>query len=305
MDSLDSLSNTFFGATTENQADANLIAIGIPWDVSSSFRRGAAKGPLYIRQATSSRLYNPFSETKVNIANKWHIYDYGDIALSEKNAVEARDEVFRVVKQVWEERKWNNCVFLGGDHLITYFSFYSLMQLEIFQPGDVGIIYLDSHPDLYDEYEDDEYSHACVMRRIIDHTEIQPSNIVQVGIRAPTPEQLDYANQIGITIIPGNKFQKIGPLKTVTEIRNQFKNKVDHVYLSIDLDVLDPAFAPGIGNPQPGGVSTREIIDLLHTFSELPLFAMDIVELCPKYDQANLTGFVAAKFLLETLGIMN
>ena len=143
------------------------------------------------------------------------------------------------------------------------------------------------------------------MRRIIDHTEIQPSNIIQVGIRAPTPEQLDYADQVGITISPGNNFQRNGPLKTITEIRNQFKNNNEHVYLSIDLDVLDPAFAPGVGNPQPGGVSTREIIDLLHTFSELPLFAMDIVEFCPEYDQANLTGFVAAKFIQETLGIMN
>ncbi|MFX0140930.1 MAG: arginase family protein, partial [Candidatus Hodarchaeota archaeon] len=165
-------------------------------------------------------------------------------------------------------------------------------------------IYLDSHPDLYHDYEGDKYSHACVVRRIIEETDIKPSNIVQVGIRAPTPEQVEYADDQGITIISTREFQNKGAAEIGTEITNLFQQKVDFLYLSIDLDVLDPAYAPGLGNPQPGGISTREIIDLIHGLSDLPLSAIDMVEFCPKYDYSNITAFVAAKLIQESLGVM-
>ncbi|MFX1513155.1 MAG: agmatinase [Promethearchaeota archaeon] len=301
---MSSIKEFFFGSLTTDLSVANLFVLGIPWDASSSYRKGASKAPSYIRQSTTNKLFNPYTELKTNLMDKWRIFDGGDVEFSEFNPINARNEVLKVLRNFLDDREIHQFLFLGGDHLTTYFSVYSLAKLNIFHPENVGIVYLDSHPDLYDDYEGNKHSHACVLRRIIDETEIDPTNVVQVGIRAPTPEQLEYAAEFGILIISTPEFQRYGAAKTLSKIKNHFKEKIDYTYLSIDLDVIDPAYAPGLGNPQPGGISTREIIDFIHELSDLPLFAVDIVEFCPNHDYSGVTAFLAAKLIQETLGIM-
>ncbi|MFX1283062.1 MAG: agmatinase [Promethearchaeota archaeon] len=298
-------STFFFGATVEDIDEANLIALGIPWDDSSSFRKGCAKAPKKIRQATSSELYNPYTEAGVNIEDKWQIFDSNDVEISTNDAMNTRKEVLTTLTRIYDVKRNPRLLFLGGDHLITYFCIYSLTQMGLFQDNKVGIIYLDAHPDLYYQYKGNIYSHACVIRRIIDQTKINPKNIIQVGIRASTEEQRKFAENSGITTITSNEFQRKGAAAIAYLTEKIFKQTVDQIYLSMDLDILDPAFAPGLGNPEPGGLTTRDVINFIQELSNLPIFAIDIVEFCPDYDQSNITAFAVAKIIKETLGMMN
>ncbi|UCE14031.1 MAG: agmatinase [Candidatus Heimdallarchaeota archaeon] len=292
----------FFGATTDNLIKANLLALGVPWDVSSSYRRGSAEAPDKIRQATSGNLYNPYTETYVDILDKWQMFDAGNVMLSE-HVINARTDVFKTLKPLYNQKKDFKFLFLGGDHLITYFCIHSLVKLGLFQDGTIGILYFDAHPDLYEHYEGNRYSHACVLRRVIEETPIDPKNIFQVGIRAGTTEQREFSNNHGITTITSNEFLKRGVEETAVLIQ-EFSQKVDHIYLSIDLDILDPAFAPGLGNPEPAGVSTRKLVDLIQELTDLPIVAFDLVELCPAFDKSNISAFAAAKVIKETLGVL-
>ncbi|MFX0113446.1 MAG: agmatinase [Candidatus Hodarchaeota archaeon] len=295
----------FFGITMDVLAKSNLSVLGIPWDASSSHRKGAAAAPAAIRQSTTGVLYNKYSEYRnIDLAAKWRIYDHCDAILQTSDAIEAREEISESIRFIVNVMKEFRFLFLGGDHLSTYFSFHSLAEICRTKGKSLGIVYLDAHPDLYAEYEGDKYSHGCVLRRIIEETEINPRNIVQAGIRAATPEQLEYIQELGITYFSRKDFQESGGLETGARVKLALEQVADLVYLSIDLDVLDPAFAPGVGNPEPGGLATFEVVDFIHSLAGLPIFALDVVELCPVHDHSNITAFAAAKLIKETLGIM-
>ncbi len=294
--------NTFFGATCDNLAAANLAVVGIPWDISSSYRLGSAKAPAKIRAATTGDLYNPYTEQGINIQGKWKIFDCGDIKISTKIELEVKEQVLKTIQPLPGNIK--NFLFLGGDHLSTYFSVCALTKLTAFSDKKIGIIYLDSHPDLYNDYKGNPYSHACVLRRILDESPINPDNIFQLGIRAATPDQLEFIENSGISMISTDVILRKGIKYVVNEVNENFKDSVDLVYLSIDLDVLDPAFVPGVGNPEPGGLSTAQLIQIIKNINTLPIFSFDIVELNPTYDSTQISAFTAAKIIKETLGIL-
>jgi agmatinase len=294
----------FFGTTVRSILEANFLVFGIPLDYSSSYRFGSSKGPKSIRNATSNKLYNSYTEALIDIKEKWKIFDGGDMKIEALNPIETRQKVLKSLKPILDENLFSRFLFLGGDHLSTYFTFYSLSKLGIFDEKRVGIIYLDAHPDLYEHYEGNYYSHACVVKRIISDADINAKNIIQAGIRASTPSQMEYAKKEEISIITTKEFQNLGPFEIAKNVKIRFKDKVDFIYLSIDLDVLDPAFAPGLGNPEAAGLTTREIVDFIQSLAGLPIVAFDIVELCPDYDQNMITAFAAAKIIKETLGII-
>ncbi len=289
----------FFGSTTESLNYANLCVLGIPWDASSSFRRGAAQGPEYIRHATTGALYNSITETNRDLKQTWQIFDIGDAPISEANEMDARKKILNMIQKY--NKYGMKFFFLGGDHLSTYFTFYSLKKLNDVR---IGLIYLDAHPDLYDQYKGNQYSHACVVKRIIDETNIEPETITQVGIRSATLEEKQLAEQLKINTISIKDLQANGGFATAQQIKSQLPDYLDGVYLSIDLDVLDPAFAPGVGNPEPGGATTREIIDFIHGLQGINIFAFDVVELCPKFDYAGISALAASKIIKEVLGIL-
>jgi agmatinase len=294
--------NFFFGATCSSLVEANFAVVGIPWDISSSYRIGSAKAPPKIRVATTGELFNPYTERGLNIQDKWKIFDCGDINISTKNELEVKEQVLKTIQPLIGNIK--NFLFLGGDHLSTYFSVCALTKLTAFSDKKIGIIYLDSHPDLYNDYEGNPYSHACVLRRILDESPIKPQNICQVGIRAATPNQLEFIEKSGISMFSTDEILRKGIKYVTGKIIDMFKDSVDLVYLSVDLDVLDPAFVPGIGNPEPGGLSTSQFVQIVKKLDSLPLFAFDIVEYNPTYDNNQITAFVAAKIIKETLGIL-
>ncbi len=290
--------DAFFNSLTESLNFANLGVLGLPWDASSSFRRGAAEGPTYIRHATSGQLYNAYTETGRNIASTWQIFDMGDAPISNIDAMEARTIVSNQISK--HNRHGMRFFFLGGDHLSTYFTFTALKKIQKLR---LGLIYIDAHPDLYEHYEGNPYSHACVVKRIIDETNIEPESIIQVGIRSPTPEQLEYANSVGIKTVSTKDIIQNGPLTAAETVKSYIPNYIEGVYLSIDLDVLDPAYAPGVGNPEPAGLTTRELIELIHGLQGIKIHSFDIVELCPKFDPSGISALASAKLIKEILGI--
>ncbi|USS40180.1 agmatinase [Thermococcus aggregans] len=261
----------------------NLYILGIPWDESSSYRRGCAEGPEVIREATSEKLYNSFNESLVDLAEHWRYKDLGDVkAESFEELVERIDDL---VKSHYSGELF---LFLGGDHSITYATFRALREAS---KEEFGLIYFDAHPDLYSEYDGNKYSHACTVRRLVEEGFVKGRDVVQIGIRAPTKEQIDFAEEHGIKIISASEVYRC------QEVDVPFEK----AYLSFDMDVLDPAFAPGVGNPEPGGLTTRELVEVIKSL-KTEVVAFDVVELNPDYDYKGITAFAAAKVIREVLG---
>jgi len=292
-------SEAFFGIRHSDINEANLNVFGICWDRSSSYRKGASEAPPMIRAATSGKLYNSFTEQLVDLKDVWTIYDAGDVP----STVQDLDFVHREIQSLCartpnDGRKY---LFLGGDHTITYLCTKALVSGR----GERwGLLYLDSHPDLYESYGGDPYSHACVVRRIVDEGIVPSANVLEVGVHAPTPDQLLYARDRNLRLIPVSAIFAGSAESAAADIVDYFSGRVDQIYLSVDLDVLDPAFAPGVGNPEPGGLSTRTVLEILQRISALSIRAFDIVELCPPYDCSGVTAFAASKIIRETLGTL-
>jgi len=282
----------FFGAETKNKDDANAFVLGLCWDKSSSFRKGSAKAPKAIREYTSSKIYNPFTENNVNLKDHWKIYDLGDIAPA--SIIKA----FEMVKDAVSKNADSKLhIFLGGDHSITYATLKALKEIS---KVPWGLIYFDAHPDLYESYDGDLYSHACTVRRIVEEGIVNPHYIIQVGIRASTAEQTAYAKKAKIKTVTTSEVYKNA--EKISSFINEALGKVENVYVSLDVDVLDPAFAPGVGNPEGGGITLRNLIDIVHNLKRLNIKALDVVEANPNYDYAGVTFCSISKFIREFLG---
>lgn len=255
------------------------VLIGVPYDGGSSFRRGAAEAPPLIREALASPAGNPYSERLVRVVPGETYEDAGDVAVpgaDPRRLIELRfSELARARRQF---------VALGGDHSITYPIMRGLVSSQLA----LTVLQIDAHPDLYDEFDGDRYSHACPFARIME--ERLCARLVQVGIRAMTTHQREQAQRFGV--------EQIGMNAWSDGIRPEI---IGPWYLSLDLDGLDPAFAPGVSHPEPGGLSVREVLALLESI-DAPLVGADIVELNPRQDVSSLTAAVAAKLVKELLG---
>lgn len=252
--------------------------LGVPYDASSSFLRGAAEAPAKIRQALALEATNSWSE--LGIDTRLHLGDGGDVAFPE--GANPRQQIEAAVLGLLQSGALP--IVLGGDHSITYPVVQSLWREH--EPFD--LVHIDAHPDLYEEFEGDRYSHGCPFARILEQSLV--GRLIQVGIRAATGHQRQQAERFGVEMIEmkdwarGRRFELGRP-----------------IYLSIDLDGLDPAFAPGVSHPEPGGLSTREVLQLIHDL-RVPLVGADVVELNPRQDPTGITAIVAAKLVKELVG---
>jgi agmatinase len=254
--------------------------IGVPWDGSSSFMRGAAGAPQRIREALWSPSSNSWSETGVDLSGPGVLEDAGDLALTEDPA-EVRVAIETAVAGLFA--RGATPLVLGGDHSITYPVVRALHR----RVTGLTIVHFDAHADLYDEFDGDRFSHACPFARIME--EGLASRLLQVGIRTLTAHQRDQAKRFGVEIYDATRWPET-PVEGVSA----------PLYVSIDLDVLDPAFAPGVSHPEPGGLSTRDVLSLIH---RLPcaVVGADIVEYNPVNDICDLTARVAAKVIKEVV----
>jgi agmatinase len=258
--------------------------LGIPLDVNSSYLRGPAAAPAKIREALRSEASNQWSELGIDVGGGFA--DAGDLQLSNSSQRVDQDfaEIERAVGALLE--KGERPISLGGDHSVTY------PILKAFAPryAELTIVHFDAHPDLYDEYESSRVSHACPFARIMENR--LAKRLVQIGIRTMNGHQRQQAEKFGVEIV------QMSALPAYDRLRIGGR-----VYISFDMDALDPAFAPGISHHEPGGMTVREAIAHLHAI-EGTIVGADIVEYNPARDIAGMTAMVAAKILKEILGKM-
>ena len=249
---------------------------GFAWDASSSYARGAAQGPAAIRSNLFSEHSSPLSLNGTDLASVIATYDFKDLP---GHAVEARDAIAARVSQSLDAGL--KPLSLGGDHSITY----PILKAVAARHGPVDILHIDAHLDLYDELEGDRYSHACPFRRAIDDGLVR--HLVQVGIRSAPPAHLEFGAANGVVSLGS---EQIGDIP--------WDRLNAPLYMSIDLDGLDPAFAPGVSHIEPGGLTSREVIALIHKLPVSPVGA-DIVELNPSCDINLMTTHLAVRLVKE------
>jgi len=256
--------------------------IGIPFDEYSSFMRGSAKAPQAIRQTLHNGASNLFAENGVDLGGHPLFHDLGDLTLPAGEGAIAAIET--AIGQLAARK--TRILALGGDHAITFPVVRALSDVH----EELTILHLDAHPDLYDSYDGSRYSHACPFARIMETGRVK--RLVQVGIRGMNDEQRRQVEKFGVTCIEMKDYRSKNPI----EIEGP-------VYISLDMDVLDPAYAPGVSHHEPGGMSTRKVLRLIQSLNN-PILGADIVEFNPDRDVNGMTAAVAAKFLKEMAGVM-
>jgi agmatinase len=262
---------------SDNLKSGMVAVIGIPFDAYSSFMRGAARAPAQIRKTMNSGAGNLCSESGIDLAARPDFIDLGDMHIGDDS--DAIENIEASITELLNREV--RLISLGGDHAITYPIIKSFHK----RFGRLEIVQLDAHPDLYDTYDGNRFSHACPFARIME--EKLASRLVQVGIRTLNPHQKRQAQRFGVEIIDMQNLQQ------ATSIHWE-----NPIYLSIDLDVLDPAFAPGVSHLEPAGMSTRQLIDLIQGL-QVPIAGADIVEFNPKRDSSEITATAAVKILKE------
>jgi agmatinase len=260
--------------------------LGVPLDINSSFLRGAALAPAKIRETLRSDASNSWTELGMDLGAPGAFADAGDLKLSNSQEKIEKDfaKIERAVRGIIESG--GNPLSLGGDHSITYPIVKAFAQ----HHSELSILHFDAHPDLYDEFEGSRVSHACPFARILE--ERLASRLVQVGIRTMNGHQREQAARFGVEVIEMKSLPAYERLKIQGP-----------VYISFDMDVLDPAFAPGVSHREPGGMSVRQAITHLHAISGT-IVGADVVEYNSAQDISDLTATVAAKIVKEILGQM-
>lgn len=256
------------------------VLLGIPFDAHSSYLRGPANAPPLIREAFRCDSSNLSSESGVDLSGPVFT-DAGDLKLAAGNAFQLIEST---VGDLLSHGQRPIC--LGGDHSITY----PILRAFAKKFDDLTIVHFDAHPDLYDEFEGNRLSHACPFARIME--EGCAKRLIQLGIRTMNAHQRQQAARFGVEVVEMRNLPALQKLDIGGE-----------VYVSFDVDVLDPAFAPGISHREPGGMSVREALSHLHAIQG-NIVGADIVEYNPKQDIAQLTAMVCGKILKELLGKM-
>jgi len=261
-----------------------IAVLGIPFDKISSYKRGSSLAPLHIRQALFSDSTNMWTEKGIDLGEMlgWKLFD--DLVLSDADTETAFAAIESTIHELLKKKA--RVIVLGGDHSITYPIICAYGR----EYNKLSILQLDAHPDLYDELQGNRYSHACQFARIMEENLVQ--RLVQVGVRSITGHQREQAKRFNVEIIEMIEKTKIAELLFTGP-----------VYLSLDLDCLDPAFAPGVSHHEPGGMTTRDVVEIIQNLKG-NLVGADIVELNPDQDHLKITGMVAGKLLKEILGRM-
>ena len=245
---------------------------GILYDEKSSYMRGPALAPPLIRKAYNSDSANYFSESGIELRpNVFH--DLGDFTIDDYFDIE------RFTVRNLDSKQ--PLITLGGDHSITY----PILKAVTDQYGPVNILHIDAHSDLYNEFEGDKFSHACPFARIMEKE--LANRLVQVGVRTLSTHQKEQADKFGVEILAMKDFD----IDSIPDFN-------EPIYLSLDIDALDPAFAPGVSHHEPGGLNTRQVLQIIQNI-EVPIIGADIVEYNPKRDINGVTAMVCAKFLKE------
>jgi arginase len=260
---------------------ARIRLVGLPHDENSSYLRGSAGGPAAIRRALFSDSANLFTETGHDLSSADLLMDAGDVVFG------GADGFGRIVSAAAAAAAdGGRPIFLGGDHFVTW---PAVRGVAAAHPG-LTILHFDAHPDTYDEFGGSRTSHACPFARIME--ERLAARLVSVGIRTMTAHQAEQTARFGIEVHPMKAFSE--------SIKLDLSGPL---YISFDLDALDPAFAPGVSHPEGGGLTTRQALSVIHAIG-CPIVGADVVEMNPARDPQEITAYAAAKVVKEIAGMM-
>ena len=271
----------------------DVAIVGIPFDAGTSYRPGARFGPQAIRQASRHlrTQYHPAYDTEPFAEQQ--VADAGDIACNPYNIEKAVVEIQKAATELLG--KVDRIISLGGDHTIAL----PLLRAVNHYHGPVALVHFDAHLDTWDTYYGAPYTHGTPFRRAAEEKLFLESASMHVGIRGPLYSREDLKNdeELGFKVIHCDEFQSEGIDHIVKRIRDRVGD--NPMYLSIDIDVLDPAHAPGTGTPEIAGMTTRELVGVLRGLAGLNIISADVVEVSPAYDHAELTSLSAATTVFE------
>ena len=276
----------------------DIAILGIPFDAGTSYRPGARFGPQSIRQASRHlrTQYHPSYDTEPFVEQQ--VADAGDISCNPFNIEEAVGQIQMAATEILG--KVDNIISLGGDHTIAL----PLLRAVNHFHGPVALVHFDAHLDTWDTYFGAPYTHGTPFRRAAEEKLFLDHASMHVGIRGPlySRDDLDNDEELGFKVVHCDEFQKEG----LDHVASRIKERVgdNPMYLSIDIDVLDPAHAPGTGTPEIAGISSRELLGVLREFDGLNIISADVVEVSPAYDHAELTSLAAATIVYEIINLL-
>ena len=265
-----------------NTSASRIQLLGLPQDNNSSYLQGTAVAPNRIREAFFCDSANLWTETGFDLSDSSYWNDAGDVGLDGKSGEVAFNQIRTSVAALIAES--HSVLSMGGDHSVSYPAILAHAEAH----AGLNILHIDAHPDLYGNMLDNPYSHASPFARLMESGKI--NRLVQVGVRTLNGHQREQASKFGVEIHEMRDLSGVAGLS--------FDGPV---YMSIDLDALDPAFAPGVSHYEPGGLSTRQVLDIIHNFGG-KLVGADVVELNPLRDPGGITAMVAAKIVKELMG---
>ena len=278
-------------------SDVDVAVVGAPFDAGVSYRPGARFGPAHVRE--SSRLLRPYNPAvEVEPFARQQVADAGDLAINPFDIAEAIGQVEQGARALLERS--HRLVTIGGDHTIAL----PLLRAMAAEHGPVAVVHFDAHLDTWDTYFGAAYTHGTPFRRASEEGLIDLEGCLHVGTRGPlysTEDLVDDA-RLGFQVVPSVEIDDLGARGIVERIRERVEERP--VYVSVDIDVLDPAFAPGTGTPEAGGMTSRELLAVLRAFGAMDLVGADVVEVAPAYDHAEITGIAAAHALYELVSAM-
>jgi agmatinase len=276
---------------------ADVAIVGIPFDSGVSYRPGARFGPSHIRE--SSRLLRPYNPAlQVPVFANQQVADAGDIAVNPFDINEAITAVERGARALLERAPF--VLTLGGDHTIAL----PLLRAVSAVHGPVAVVHFDAHLDTWDTYFGAAYTHGTPFRRAAEENLLDQTGCLHAGIRGPLYSSADLTEDadLGFQVVSAPEMESLGVSGLAERIAARVGDRP--VYVSVDIDVLDPAHAPGTGTPEAGGLTSRELLATLRSFASLNLVGADIVEVAPAYDHAQLTGIAAAHVAYELLSAL-
>jgi agmatinase len=278
-------------------SETDVAIVGVPFDAGVSYRPGARFGPGHVRE--SSRLLRPYNPAvDVEPFATQQVADAGDLAVNPFAIEVAIGEIEAGARSLLERS--GRLLAIGGDHTIAL----PLLRAVAAQHGPVAVVHFDAHLDTWDTYFGAAYTHGTPFRRASEEGLLDRSGCMHVGTRGPlyAAQDLDDDVDLGFRIVPSVEIDDLGARGVLERIRERVQDRP--VYVSVDIDVLDPAFAPGTGTPEAGGMTSRELLAVLRGFGEMNLVGADVVEVAPAYDHAELTGIAASHVIYELLSAM-
>jgi agmatinase len=272
----------------------DVAIVGVPFDTGVSYRPGARFGPNHVRE--SSRLLRPYNPAaNVSPFATQQVVDAGDIAANPFDIEEAISSIHKSYDQLSERAK--KIVTIGGDHTITLPILRSLKA----KHGAISVVHFDAHLDTWDSYFGADYTHGTTFRRASEEGLLDPEGCMHIGIRGPLYAAKDLTDDkaLGFQIFTSVEFQDLGVNAAIEKMKARVGKRP--VYISIDIDVLDPAHAPGTGTPEAGGLTSRELLSVVRATAGMNVIGADIVEVAPAYDHAQITGIAASHVMYELI----